>query len=42
MLCYYKLILIWISYVGIKFRKELFSRVFNFAISFTITKNAKM
>ena len=32
MLCYYKLILIWISYAGIKFREELFSRVFDFAI----------
>ena len=42
MLCYYKLILIWISYVGIKFREELFSRVFDFAIFFTITNNAKI
>ena len=24
MLCYYKLILIWISYAGIKFREEFF------------------
>ena len=42
MLCYYKLILIWISYVGIKFREDLFSRVFDFAIFFTITNNAKI
>ena len=34
MLCYYKLILIWISYAGIKFREELFSRVVDFAIFF--------
>ena len=42
MLCYYKLIVIWISYVGIKFREDLFSRVFDFAIFFTITNNAKI
>ena len=42
MLCYYKLILIWISYAGIKFREEFFSRVFDFAIFFTITNNAKI
>ena len=34
MLCYYKLIVIWISYVGIKFREELFSPVFDFPIFF--------
>ena len=32
MLCYNKLILIWISYVGIKFREDLFSWVSDFAI----------
>ena len=42
MLCYYKSIVIWISYVGIKFREDSFSRVFDFAIFFTITNNAKI
>ena len=35
------LIVIWTFYMGIKFREDLFSRVFNFAI-FTIPKNAKL
>ena len=30
--CYYMLIVIWIFHMGIKFREDLFSKVFNFAI----------